>query len=210
MYIISDTHFGHTNMLLHEPERLQKASMEGYGNFDRFLIERLNGCISKNDEVLHLGDVAFEEGYKLAKKLNGKITLIKGNHDKDRHIEYYKSIGWKAIGDIRIDIDFDKSHIGFLKYKYDRKTLSKTACLVKEVNSKKILFSHYPVFNDNPYDEKYKNVSALLQEVFNICGCDLNIHGHTHSYTVSDKRCINACLEVNDFKPLDLKEIFDG
>ena len=82
MKIIADTHFGHTNILLYEPIRIQKAKMEGYEDFDRFLIDWLNDYIKKDDEVLHLGDVAFRNNYKLAKKLNGKITLIKGNHDK--------------------------------------------------------------------------------------------------------------------------------
>jgi len=203
MKIISDTHFGHDNMLVYEPVRMQKARMEGYEDFDRFLIERLNSYISKNDKVLHLGDVAFKDRYTTAAKLNGKITLIKGNHDKQKHIDFYKSIGWDVIEDIRIETDVE-NQFEYLKYKYDTKTLSKTACLVKEIDGKKILFSHYPVFNDNPYDEKFKNISELLKEVFTLCGCDINIHGHTHSYKVADKRCINACLEVNDFKPLEI------
>jgi len=209
MKIISDTHFGHTNMLFYEPSRIQKARMEGYEDFDRFLIEYLNSYISKDDEVLHLGDVAFKDKYILAEKLNGKITLIKGNHDKQKHIEYYKSIGWDVIEDIRIQTDMDKSRFEYLKYKYDKKTISKTACLVKEVSGKKVLFSHYPVFNDNPYDEKFKDISKLLEEVFTLCGCDINIHGHTHSYTVGDKRCINACLEVNDFKPIQISAVLN-
>jgi len=203
MKIISDTHFGHTNMLLHEPLRIQKARAQGYEDFDRFIIEYLNSYTSKDDEVLHLGDVAFKDGYTMAEKLNGKITLIKGNHDKQKHIDFYKSIGWDVIEDLRIEIDIDKNRFEYLKYKYNAKTIAKTACLVKEIEGKKVLFSHYPVFNDNPYDEKFQNISDLLGEIFTLCGCNINIHGHTHSYKVSDKQCINACLEVNDFKPLE-------
>jgi len=178
--------------------------MEGYEDFDRFLIEWLNEYIKKEDEVLHLGDVAFKEGYKLVEKLKGKITLIKGNYDKQIHLEFYKSIGWRVIESIEIEIDFNKSYLEYLKYKYDKKTLSRTACLVKDINGNRILFSHYPVFNDNSYDEKFKNISVLLKEIFTICNCNINIHGHTHSYCVGDKRCINACLEVNDFIPLNI------
>jgi len=205
MKIITDTHLGHTNMLLYEPVRMQKARMEGYEDFDEFLIEWLNDCIKKDDEVLHLGDVAFKDSYKLAKKLNGKITLIKGNHDKEKHIDFYKSIGWKIIDGIEIELkEFDKEYLEHIKNKHDNKTLSDTACLVKEIGDKRILFSHYPVFNDNPYDEKYQKATKLLQEIFNLCECDINIHGHTHSYCVGDKRCINACLEVNDFVAMEI------
>jgi len=204
MLVIADTHFGHMNILMHEPGRLQKARMEGYEDFDRFLIDCLNDHIEEDDEVLHLGDVAFKDGYRLAGKLNGKVTLIKGNHDKARHLEYYRSIGWRVIDGIEIEVDCDRSPIDHLKYRYGGKTLAKTACLVKEMGGRRILFSHYPVFNDNPYDEKYRGVTDLLQEIFTACGCDLNVHGHTHSYVVGDGRCLNACLEVNDFRPVML------
>jgi calcineurin-like phosphoesterase family protein len=189
---------------------LQKAKIEGYKDFDRFLIDRLNSCISKDDEVLHLGDVAFKEGYKLAKKLNGKITLIKGNHDKDGHIEFYKSLGWDVIDGVRIKANIEeeiKTYIDSMKYRY--KKFEKISCLIKDINGKRVLFSHYPVFNDNPYNEKYESITNALEEIFSLTNCDINIHGHTHSYIVGDKRCINACLEVNDFKPLNLEEILN-
>jgi calcineurin-like phosphoesterase family protein len=208
MYIISDTHFGHINILLFEPGRIQKARMEGYEDFDRFLIETINDVISKEDEVLHLGDVTFKDGYKLAKKLNGKITLIKGNHDKEKHIKFYKSLGWDIIDGVRIEAEVDegiKKYIESMKYRY--KKFEKVSCLIKNINGKRVLFSHYPVFNDNPYDEKFRNITNALEEIFNILNCDINVYGHTHSYIVGDKKCINACLEVNDFKPLKIEEI---
>jgi len=67
------------------------------------------------------------------------------------------------------------------------------------------MLAYEPVRLQN--NEKFKNISELLKEIFTLCGCDINIHGHTHSYTVSDKRCINACLEVNDFKPVEITDI---
>jgi len=132
MFIIADTHFGHRNILVHEPGRLQKARIEEYEDFDRFLIDWLNSYISKDDKVLHLGDVAFKNGYKLAKKLNGKITLIKGNHDKDRHIEFYKSLGWEIIEGVRIEANIEeeiKTYIDSMKYRY--KKFEKISCLIK-------------------------------------------------------------------------------
>jgi len=51
MFILTDTHFGHRNILVHEPVRLQKARIEGYEEFDRFLIDWLNSYISKEDKV---------------------------------------------------------------------------------------------------------------------------------------------------------------
>jgi len=76
--------------------------------------------------------VAFKEGYTLAKKLNGKITLIKGNHDKDGHIEFYKSLGWDVSEGVRIEVDVDngiKTYIDSMKYRY--KKFEKISCLIK-------------------------------------------------------------------------------
>ena len=202
--IIADTHFSHTNLLKYEPSRIQKMQIEGYTNFDNFLVDWLNLHIDKNDNIIHLGDVAFKDGYKYAKKLNGNFTLIKGNHDKQVHLDFYKSIGWRVIEDIQIKIPH--SIHNQLK-RFDKNILAKTACLIKDIDNKRILFSHYPIFNDNPYDEKYKPITGILEFLFFSLNCNINIHGHTHSYKIDNKRCINACLEVNDFKPLDMKGI---
>lgn len=208
MKIISDTHFCHMNILLYEPIRLQYARMEGCENFDQFLIDRLNEYIKKDEKVLHLGDVAFENCYKWVHKLNGKFTLIKGNHDKTKHLEYYKKAGWNIIDTQYIENNplnkYCPDLYKFLQNKFEKKVLENTACLIKNINNKKIFFSHYPVFNDNPYDQKYEENHRLLQILFEHFKCDFNIHGHTHSYVVGDKRCINACLEINNFKPLEL------
>jgi calcineurin-like phosphoesterase family protein len=108
---------------------------------------------------------------------------------------------------VRIEANIEegiKTYIETMKYRY--KSFKKISCLIKEIDGKRVLFSHYPVFNDNPYDEKYMDITNALEEIFNLTNCDINIHGHTHSYLVSDKRCINVCLEVNDFKPLNLED----
>jgi calcineurin-like phosphoesterase family protein len=206
--IISDTHFGHSNILKYEPIRIKTANLYGYRDFDKFLVDRLNKFIDNDDKVLHLGDAAFKRGYLLAEKLKGKITLLKGNHDKTSHLEFYKTVGWDVIEDIRVEIEINPQNLLFIYYKYDKKTFLNTSALIREIEGKRVLFSHYPVFNDNPYDEKYKNITNLLKDVFEVCECDINIHGHTHSYVVKDKRCVNACLEVNCFKPLEIGDIF--
>ncbi len=103
--------------------------------------------------------MAFGESYRIAKKLQGNITLIKGNYDKEKHLEFYRTLGWRVIETIEIAIEgFDESNLEYLQYKYDRKTLSKTACLIKDIAGKRVFFSHYFVFNDDPYDEKCQNI----------------------------------------------------
>jgi calcineurin-like phosphoesterase family protein len=50
-----------------------------------YMIKQWNSKVGKNDEVVVLGDLALSDGEsvnKVLNKLNGKIFLIEGNHDK--------------------------------------------------------------------------------------------------------------------------------
>jgi calcineurin-like phosphoesterase family protein len=72
----------------------------------QYIIERWNNKVRKNDEVMILGDLSYgkaEETNQLLEQLNGKLFLIKGNHDyflKDKRfnskrfqwIESYKEV----------------------------------------------------------------------------------------------------------------------
>lgn len=75
--VISDTHFGHTNILRIRPE---------FGNVDEMneaLVENWNSAVNKYDTVFHLGDVAWTKkaAAEFLPRLNGAKILIAGNHD---------------------------------------------------------------------------------------------------------------------------------
>jgi len=206
MKIISDTHFGHTNMLLYEPFRMQKARMEGYEDFDEFLIDWLNDYIKKDDEVLHLGDVAFKNNYKLVKKLNGKITLIKGNHDKQAHIDYYKSIGWRVIENIEIEInDFAKDFVDYLKDKYDKTT----KYAIGEIEGREIYITEFLMAKELGYIDRFQGHRELISYLklipflfVNSCFHDMykNIHDNRVIFAINEnERKIFHVVDENDF-----------
>ena len=87
IFFTSDTHFGHSNIA--GPTVSNWKS--GYRNFksveemDETLIKNWNGRVKSNDLVYHLGDFAFSSPVKaipIKQRLNGKVHLILGNHDK--------------------------------------------------------------------------------------------------------------------------------
>jgi calcineurin-like phosphoesterase family protein len=41
-------------------------------------------------------------------------------------------------------------------------------------------------------------------------GKTLNIHGHVHTKTLPDKRYFNACVDVNDYKPVTFEQIINN
>lgn len=79
LYFTSDTHFNHKNIINYcgRPYGSVKEMNEA-------IIENWNNLITPDDEVYHLGDIGFgnyKDVIKCISQLNGKIHLIKGNHD---------------------------------------------------------------------------------------------------------------------------------
>lgn len=78
VWFTSDTHFGH---------KMVAEKYRGYtdaGEMDEEIIERWNKAISPGDRVYHLGDVSLRkpaETAKILSRLNGRIYLIRGNHE---------------------------------------------------------------------------------------------------------------------------------
>ncbi len=79
IFFTSDHHFGHTNII--------KFSNRPFSNIEEMneeLIKRWNEKVSPDDEVYYVGDLALMSSNKLKPildRLNGKIYLIKGNHE---------------------------------------------------------------------------------------------------------------------------------
>ncbi|MFV0439805.1 MAG: hydrolase [Lachnospirales bacterium] len=80
-YYISDTHFGHKNVI-----KLDCRPFNDINEMDNALITNWNSIVNDDDDVWILGDLCFRSGkdssYYL-RKLNGKKHLIIGNHDKE-------------------------------------------------------------------------------------------------------------------------------
>lgn len=69
IYIISDTHFEDSDCLFMDPDWIIPERH----------IENINKFVSKNDTLIHLGDVGNPEWMK---KIKGYKVLIMGNHDQ--------------------------------------------------------------------------------------------------------------------------------
>lgn len=83
VFVISDTHFGHKNIMKYE-DRYSKLGVETIEEHDKVLIDLWNTTVKQNDLIYILGDFSFRKGEatnELLKQLNGDKVLIKGNHD---------------------------------------------------------------------------------------------------------------------------------
>lgn len=84
VFVISDTHFGHTNC--YSFLNSDGTKMRPWDNdleADEYMIEQWNKVVKPNDRIYHLGDVTFNrnKGDLILPRLNGRKVLIKGNHD---------------------------------------------------------------------------------------------------------------------------------
>lgn len=117
-YYIADCHFYHRNLLTH----LDNRPFSSVEEMNECMIEKWNSKVRTNDEVIVLGDFSFGDGEEtnaILSELNGRIYLIKGNHD-----DHFLS-----------DKVFKLSRLGWVK---DYEELND--------NKRKVVLMHYPVF----------------------------------------------------------------
>jgi calcineurin-like phosphoesterase family protein len=86
-FVISDTHFSHKNIIKYCNRPFQHID-----EMNETLIKNWNDVVGKDDRVFHLGDFAFERDLNrlafLRSRLNGRIILIRGNHDEHTDDDY--------------------------------------------------------------------------------------------------------------------------
>ena len=93
IYLTSDLHFNHVNILKYEPVNRPFETLE---EMNETLIKNWNDKVKPEDTVYVLGDFAMgtvEASRVCIERLNGKIVLIRGNHDSPKRIAMYKELG---------------------------------------------------------------------------------------------------------------------
>lgn len=116
IFMIGDTHFGHTKLLTLEPLRAAFAS--SIEEHDEKIIENWNKMVRTKDVVYHLGDVCFGN-FKPLKRLKGYKKLILGNHDKETQLGAHFD---RMFGAVKFSNEFMLTHIpihpGQLEYRF--------------------------------------------------------------------------------------------
>lgn len=113
-FLISDTHFGHTNtwQKFTLPDGSPLRPFTSTEEMDETMVDNWNRVVRPQDTVYHLGDVVIARRcLETVKRLNGRKILIRGNHDIFKDKDYYEA-GFEQIHGVRVFVDkFILSHI---------------------------------------------------------------------------------------------------
>ncbi len=100
-YFISDSHFGHRNIIEYEKRPFGDVLM-----MDACMVDRWNEAVSDDDTVYFLGDFAFGSlSYcrDIFSRLQGKKVALVGNHDKRKKLEDVGFVGVFEEAVIKLD-----------------------------------------------------------------------------------------------------------
>lgn len=145
IYVISDTHFNHKNII--EYCNRPYSSVE---EMNKALIDNWNSVVTDDDTVFFLGDFCLgnrDEVIKFGSQLKGNKILVIGNHDRVTTTAYTEA-GFKTIYKKPIIIRFDEFDIT-------------------------IEFSHAPQYHeDNQYPNIHGHVhDQVVNDAKHYCAC---------------------------------------
>ena len=109
IFFISDTHFGHANMLTFTNyDGTRMRPFNSVEEVDELMIENWNKMVKPMDKVYHLGDCFYKSSNpdQIMSRLNGQKVLCRGNHDR-REARWY----FKYFKDVRSTFHIDGNYL---------------------------------------------------------------------------------------------------
>lgn len=152
IWVISDTHFGHDNIIKYCERPFQDSK-----EMDERIVQNWNSVVKDGDIVYHLGDVYFGERGRsvlLSERLKGRKRLILGNHDsgKDQTLHrYFQKIEvWRMFPEFGLLLTHVPVHESSLE-RFDEGALSS-----------KLLNIHGHIHNKEAPSHNHQNVSVEM------------------------------------------------
>jgi calcineurin-like phosphoesterase family protein len=177
-FLISDTHFGHGNIVKFCDANGDKIRpWDDLESMTEDMVRMWNETVKPQDKVYHLGDVAIaRRGLDVLRRLNGRKVLIRGNHDIFKLQDYAEH-----FYDIRGVHVLPKSNI---------------------------IMSHIPLHPDNLKSRNWRNIHGHLHSnrVMKVRAVDVRT-GETQYSNQIDPRYFNASVEQISYRPISFDEV---
>lgn len=189
MFIWSDPHFGHKNVI-----KYCNRPFSSVEEMNEKLIENYNSVVGEDDDCIWVGDCFFtkkSEAKRIMSRLNGSKFLIRGNHD------------WSEMTMI---------NIGFTNVT-DNFWISR----VDEYKIHHIQISHYPFKPSTFQHLKMNFMSRFMAKKIDMRYMERRpkdngqflIHGHTHQTKTFCGRSIHVGVDSNLYTPVNMNTIFN-
>lgn len=177
VFFISDTHFGHANMLTfinYDDTRMRP--FDSVEEVDELMIENWNKMVKPTDKVYHLGDCFYKSSNpdQIMNRLNGQKVLCRGNHDR-REAQWYL----KYFKDVRSTFHIDGNY----------------------------LLGHFPIHPDSKgrfVRQLHGHIHAqTVMKVYPV----VDLEGYPELEREPDPWYRNCCVEVNNYSPIPFEVI---
>ena len=177
IWVISDTHLFHTNILKFTDNSTGKLVRgDRFDNVDQMnqcMLENWNSVVKQGDIVYHLGDVVIgdhDQFKKLWPKFNGSKRLIVGNHDDIKFLStggfFQKVLMWRMWPEFGL------------------------------------MFSHVPL-----HESSLLRLTVRGGKYPEDCETLLNVHGHIHQNPSPEGPYRNVSVEAIDYTPINIEDL---
>lgn len=169
IFLVSDTHFDHTNIIKYCNRPFQLTS-----EMNAIMKNNWNTTVGKDDIVFFLGDLVFgrhNQGVSYwFKQLNGTIFFIRGNHEEiprsissyDKLIVRYKDKKYLLVHDPKdVPIDWDGWTICGHHHNNRMKEFPFINGQTKKVNVSVELLNYTPVNIDTLFNLDFENIQSM-------------------------------------------------
>jgi len=188
-WFISDTHFGHTNVI--------KYSNRPYATvqeMDESIILNWQQNVRPNDYIFHLGDMGMLDTDRLRKiimRLPGQKYWIKGNHDKRTKFNQVRDLFVGIYDYLEIDVS-DKNIINSDPHRAS--------------NKQRIILFHYScrVWNRSHFGswQLYGHSHGSLEDSKNLLSMDVGVDA-TKLYGPISYRSVKKHISTKQWTPID-------
>lgn len=180
LFFTADQHYNHRNII-----QYCSRPFHDLVEMNEALVQRHNAVVSKDDTVVHLGDIAWD-GPGWVRRLNGKHFLVPGNHDTCHpcHKRYAREVRWYCKEGLTVlDVQFvQELGLGFPP----------------------VLLCHFPFYGDmHASEERYKAFRPTALPL----PARLLLHGHVHTAWKRRGICINVGVDVWDYAPVSVDQL---
>ncbi len=167
-FIIADLHLDHKNII-----HLCNRPFSSTEKMNSELVTNWNSIVRKKDTVYFIGDLVYGRSSRSAdfwiEKLNGKIILIKGNHDHSENLTFldkevidYRGKKFLLIHDpANIPEKWENWTIHGHQHNNDLKEFPLINGRKKTINASVEVINYFPLSLDSLFDMEFEHISYL-------------------------------------------------